>query len=123
MKNLALLLLGVSAENTTTNATKSAVVQQANRLFGRDSNGMFKNQAKYLEVKNELNLRENANKDMFGDINAKLNDKTFVETAVQNTASADVAAWLMGDGDCDCIEFMGGVTPANCGQTYNYKGK
>ena len=57
---------------------------------------------------------------MFGDINAKLNDKAFVETAVENTASAEVAAWLKG-GDCDCIEFA--KTPANCGQTYNYKGK
>jgi hypothetical protein len=109
-----MLLLGVNAEsNTTTNATKTAIAQQANRLFGRDSNGMFKNQAKYIEVKNELNLRESGNKQMFSDIKDKLNDKTFLETAVQNT--------VMAGGDCDCINFAD--TPPNCGQNYNYKGK
>jgi hypothetical protein len=112
MRNLALLLLlGVNAED----ASKKAVVEQANRLFGRDSNGMFKNQAKYLQEKNELNLKESKNSQMFTQIEDKLNDKTFLETAVQNTAS------VMGGGDCDCINFAD--TPANCGQNYNYKGK
>ena len=101
-----MLLLGVNAEsNATTNATKTAIAQQANRLFGRDSNGMFKNQAKYIEVKNELNLRESGNKQMFSNIKDKLNDKTFLETAVQNT--------VMAGGDCDCINFAD--TPPNCG--------
>jgi hypothetical protein len=85
MRNLALmLLLGVNAtENNTSNSTKKA--EAASRLFGRDSNGMFKNQAHYLEVKNELNLKESGNQKMFSDISTKLNDKTFLETAVTNT--------------------------------------
>jgi hypothetical protein len=76
---------------------------------------MFKNQAHYLDAKNELNLKEAGNQKMFNDISTKLNDKTFLETAASQTLE------VQAEGDCDCINFAD--TPPNCGQSYNYKGK
>jgi len=45
-----------------------------NRIYGRDSNGLYKNHAAYVQLKNQVNEHEEKNHQIFESINAKLQD-------------------------------------------------
>jgi hypothetical protein len=52
---------------------------------GRDHNGMYKNHQHYTKLRNKINEQENSHQELFQTVMEKLQDRTFLEQAMQMT--------------------------------------
>ena len=50
---------------------------------------MFKNHQSYVKLRNMVNEQENTHQQMFDSINEKLQDKAYLEQAIQQTVTAE----------------------------------
>jgi len=73
-------------------------VQLDSKLIGRDKNGLFKNHQSFVKLRNKINEQENAHSEMFQSINEKLQDKNFLEQAIEMSTDqkTEVAASVHG---------------------------
>lgn len=65
-------------------AFDQVAAQNMTATIGRDSQGHFKNHERYLAVLNDLNEAESTHSKMFKEIEEKLNEPAFIQSAAQS---------------------------------------
>jgi hypothetical protein len=111
----------------------AAQSEEEHLMHGRDHNGMYKNHLHYAQLRNKINEQENSHQELFQTVMDKLQDRMFLEQAMQMTddpvskvSKSSEAPMGINDNDAKCLVdrysflFVGKDTsPANVRSIYS----